>query len=501
MKDISKTKKQLIAELEALRRHASTADMSAVKRRLAVERIRSQAMAMRQSGDLVKALGVMWEEMVALDTDSMISRFNIRFIEGDGEAARINKAYYTFPNPRKYGISWTSPSLVTFNEEVAVGEVVVAGPRDAKVIDAWRRGEVLSVPVSREEFERRLETFAENWGLDRPPPIEEAEKSDGIHIYVPFEHGIIGFRVNELREDHLTITRELTEVVSLGYIRYLDFHRLEEQNRVLEENMRLLRETQNQLLMQEKMASLGDIVAGVAHEMNTPLGAAKSMHDTLVRATERLRQALETDHPDAYRDTRAIQPVLKIMIDANRIVSEGVERVGGIVDSLRNFARLDEAEFQVVDLHSGIDSALILLERHLGEKITLRKNYGEIQPIHCSPGQLNQVFMHLLKNAIAAIEGAGEITISSFAANNQVCVRINDTGRGIPPDKLARIFDFGFRASGERMKMGLGLATDYRIVRDHQGEIQIESEVGRGTQVTVSLPTDPAAPASSFTPT
>ena len=183
-----------------------------------------------------------------------------------------------------------------------------------------------------------------------------------------------------------------------------------------------------------------------------------------------------------------LQSVFEVVADANRVIASGTERVSTVVGSLRNFARLDEAEFQTVDIHEGIDSVLTLLESPMGERIIVDRNYGEIQPIYCSPGQLNQVFMHLLKNAIEAIEGSGNITISTGETDDEVCVRISDTGRGIPADQLARIFDFDCHATGQRMKLGFGLATDYRIVQDHGGEIQIESEVGTGTEVTVSLP-------------
>ncbi len=353
------------------------------------------------------------------------------------------------------------------------------------MIDSWRRGEVITVAVSGEDYASRFEAVTQSWGLDRPIPIPE--RAEWAFNYVPFEHGIVGLITPTRVEEHLTIVQELTDALSLGYVRYLDFQRVEEQNRVLEENLRLLRETQNQLVMQEKMASLGDLVSGVAHEMNTPLGAIGSMHDTLIRAIDKLTQTLETTFP-AVKDNRTIQSMFEVVANANRVIANGTERVSAVVGSLRNFARLDEAEFQTVDIHEGIDSALTLLESQISEKIAVTKNYGDIEPVYCAPGQLNQVFMHLLKNALQAIEETGEIEISTSMADDTVYVYISDIGIGIPPAQLERIFDFGFQPGDSRMKMGFGLSTDFKIIQDHHGEIRIQSEVGTGTEVTVSLP-------------
>jgi len=262
----------------------------------------------------------------------------------------------------------------------------------------------------------------------------------------------------------------------------------EEQNLTLEKTLHQLRETQNQLVMQEKMASLGSLVAGVAHEMNTPMGAIRSMHDTLTRALDKLQQTVKGAMPADHKDQRSLQVLFDVMADANRVMADGTERVTRIVDSLRNFARLDQAKFQLADIHQGIDSTLTLLESQTGENVKIIRHYGEIGPIYCDPGQLNQVIMHLLKNALQAIEETGEIRISTLAAEDQVFIRISDTGVGIPAAQLERIFDFDFHATQGRMKVGFGLSTDYRIIQDHEGEIQIESEVGKGTEVTISLP-------------
>lgn len=142
----------------------------------------------------------------------------------------------------------------------------------------------------------------------------------------------------------------------------------------------------------------------------------------------------------------------------------------------------------MADIHEGLESALILLRTQMSDDITIARNYADLEPIFCSPDQLNQVFMHVLKNAIQAIQGKGEIRIGTWRDDDAVTVQIGDTGVGIPPDQLDHIFDLDFHASNSRMKMGLGLSTDFNIVQRHGGKFEIKSDVGRGTDVTISLP-------------
>jgi len=142
----------------------------------------------------------------------------------------------------------------------------------------------------------------------------------------------------------------------------------------------------------------------------------------------------------------------------------------------------------MADIHEGIDSTLTLLGSQIGKDITVTRDYTDLEPIYCSPGQLNQVFMHLLKNSLQAIERQGEIRIQTSQNGGQVYIQIRDTGVGIPPEQLDHIFDFGFSTTDSRVKMKLGLSIDHKIIQEHQGEIKIESEVGKGTTVTIRLP-------------
>jgi signal transduction histidine kinase len=270
----------------------------------------------------------------------------------------------------------------------------------------------------------------------------------------------------------------------------------------LEKAHRELQETQGKLVQSEKMASLGMLVAGIAHEINTPMGAASSMHQTLVRAAERLRQSLDADSSMDPETRRAMQKSLAVIDDANRVIHSGNERVVDIVKRLRSFARLDEAELKRVDIHRGIEDTLGLLEGEIKDRIRVTRRYGELPEIACFPAQLNQAFLNLLVNAKQAItdpsplggggspRAMGEITITTSRVDDRVLVEITDTGEGIPEEHLPRIFDPGFTTKGVGVGTGLGLSICYQIIRSHRGEIRVASEVDKGTTVTVVLPTD-----------
>ena len=271
-------------------------------------------------------------------------------------------------------------------------------------------------------------------------------------------------------------------------------HHAEELEAEVAARTRDLRESQAQLVQQEKMAALGRLVTGVAHEMNTPIGTITSNADILGRSLGKLRGILTDEAcPEAVRDNRALTLVLKVLDDISRINGLACERIVTIVGSLRNFARLDEADFKTADLHEGLDSTLTLVHHELKRRAELVKDYGDIPPIRCHPNQINQVFMNLLVNASQAIEGHGEITIRTRREDDIVSVQISDTGVGIPPENLANIFDPGFTTKGVGVGTGLGLSICFKIVQDHRGTIEVRSEVGRGSTFTVRLPIGEAA--------
>jgi len=249
-----------------------------------------------------------------------------------------------------------------------------------------------------------------------------------------------------------------------------------------------LRETQQQLVMREKMASLGELVAGIAHEVNNPIGAIGSSADSMARCTRILDDFARPRLDEAGADGAKARKALDVLAENNDIVTTAARRVAEIVKGLRRFSRLDEAEFQQADLHEGLDSTLTLLQHQLKNRIEVVKDYGDLPMIDCYPNQLNQVFMNILVNAAQVIEGAGRITITTRRDGDHVTVAISDTGKGIAPQHMDRLFDPGFTTKGVGVGTGLGLAISYRIVQAHKGDIAVASEPGRGATFTIRLP-------------
>jgi signal transduction histidine kinase len=242
-----------------------------------------------------------------------------------------------------------------------------------------------------------------------------------------------------------------------------------------------LAETQAQLIQQGKMAALGTLVAGVAHDINTPLGSIKANTEL----TDKLLQRLQKKLPEG--DAK-LERAISALNDAVRTSLLACERIGGIVGSLRNFARIDESELKDADLHQGLDSSLVLCRHLFKNRIEVKKHYGELPQLRCNPGELNQVFMNLLTNAAQAIADRGTITVTTTANRDHVSVIIEDTGPGIEQSHLDRIFDPGFTTKGVGVGTGLGLSIAHRIVTDHGGRIRAESNPGEGAKFTITLP-------------
>jgi len=271
----------------------------------------------------------------------------------------------------------------------------------------------------------------------------------------------------------------------------------------LEQAHRELQTSHEQLLQSEKLASIGQLAAGVAHEINNPVGYVYSNLGTLQKYIDNLFQMLES-----YEQLEALvgvdEAVLKdlqqlkqeldlnyLKQDVRDLVSEsreGIARVKGIVQDLKDFSHVDEAEWQWADLHRGLDSTLNIVNNEIKYKAEVVKEYGELPEVECLASQLNQVFMNLLVNAAHAIEDRGMITLRTGHENDKVWVAVSDTGSGITAENLKNIFDPFFTTKDVGTGTGLGLSLSYGIVQKHGGHIEVDSEVGKGTTFTVHLP-------------
>lgn len=256
------------------------------------------------------------------------------------------------------------------------------------------------------------------------------------------------------------------------------------------------------MLQREKMASVGQLAAGVAHEINNPMGFITSNLSTLekyiVRFTEyisRQTEALDSENPVEKRESlRQLRNEMKIdfitedIKDLIQESAEGAVRVKNIVQNLKNFSRVDEAKIQDADINECIENTLKIARNEIKYKATVNKDLGNLPLVRCNPQQLSQVFMNMLVNGAQAIENLGEITIKTWQNDDAVFVSIADSGAGIPADRLNQIFEPFFTTKEVGKGTGLGLSICYDIVKKHDGEISVVSELGKGTKFTVQLP-------------
>jgi signal transduction histidine kinase len=309
------------------------------------------------------------------------------------------------------------------------------------------------------------------------------------------EVGVLAVSLNQL----IAWVGEYTE--ALENARQTLERRVEERTQDLRAALAELQQTQAQLIQTEKMSSLGQLVAGVAHEINNPVSF---IYGNLVHAEEYARDLQEV--VDLYEaeglelspQTRArldeIEPDY-LREDFPRLLASmkmGTDRIKAIVVSLRNFSRLDEAQMKEASLHEGIDSTLLILGSQLKQGIEVVKEYGDIPPISCYPAQLNQVFVNLVANAIDAMLAANsevkQLAIATEAVEDRVRVTIRDTGPGIPPHIREKIFDPFFTTKPVGKGTGLGLSICYQIIQKHRGTIEVSSEEGRGSEFVITLP-------------
>ncbi len=304
-------------------------------------------------------------------------------------------------------------------------------------------------------------------------------------------------RESYLREFSAKLVQELEQKVrELSAVN----HTLEER---VEEKVRELDQTRQKLLQADKMASIGQLAAGVAHEINNPVGFVSANLDhlsrdsrallKLIKRYERLEKKLPDDDPLLQEirqlkdeiDLHYIQEDLPELLNETR---DGLERVRRIVQDLKDFSHSGKSECERVDVHKLLDSTLNIIYNELKYKAAIRREYGELPLIQGMPGKLNQVFMNLLVNAGHAIEKKGTITLRTGRKGDEVWIEIEDDGKGMSPEVQQRIFEPFFTTKEIGTGTGLGLSLSYGIIRDHHGRIELESEEGRGTTFRIWLP-------------
>ena len=329
-------------------------------------------------------------------------------------------------------------------------------------------------------------------GVGRPQRIRDTLQIGAIdYLTKPCELEVLGLSVQRALE------RRNLVLMARSYRADL-----ERQNVELAARKAQLERLQAEVVHSEKMAGLGRLAAGIAHELNNPAGFIYGNMDLIGSHLRRLELLLSRyEHVSLSAAEATELNLTKIEIGYDTLLpdlhsmiadcAEGAERIRDVVQNLRTFSRLDEAEFKKVDLHEGIDATIRLLSRYYGTgRIRLVKEYGQIPPVNCYAGQLNQVWTNLLVNAAQAIVDDGEVKISTVVEVDSVSVTIADTGCGIGPDELPKIFDPFFTTKPVGEGTGLGLSITYGIIERHGGTIGVESVLRKGTKFRVSIPID-----------
>lgn len=294
-------------------------------------------------------------------------------------------------------------------------------------------------------------------------PLHNMQNVTGIIVLLSYQKRVYNEEIEILE----AISSQLSNAIARAELYQKNVQTVKELKSALKE----LKETQIQLINSEKMASLGQLVAGVAHEINTPVASIKSNNGIVAKL---LGSIEDTD-------------LKEMLTDINEIDKEAVSRISNIVTSLKKFVRLDEAELQEADINKELDLTLDLIRHETKNKVQIIKEYGEIPMVKCFPNMLNQVFMNILVNACQAIEQSGTITISTEYKNKSLIIKIKDTGKGIPSNQLDKIFTAGFTTKSSGIGTGLGLAICKKIIDKHKGEIIVNSELGVGSEFVITI--------------
>ena len=380
-----------------------------------------------------------------------------------------------------------------------------------------------SIPLNREDnlavwcFINRKEVFINDperelgnylSSLPTVPPAGKCFSQSIIYLPLQVKNRVIGvisvqsFSENAYQMHHLDILRTLAAYAAIAIDNSSAYLQLNETNEELLSTLENLKQTQTQLVQSEKMASLGQLTAGVAHEINNPINFVSAGISSLSANYHDLNALLQKynqlkaggDNEKILQELEELKNELELEYLLEEIpqllssIREGAQRTTEIVKSLRNFTRLDEDQLKQTNVHEGLDSTLIILRNQLGNRIELIREYTSLPTVTCYPGQLNQVFMNLLTNALQAIEGEGKVWIRTALEGKEIKISICDNGKGMSEAVKNRIFEPFYTTKEVGEGTGLGLSISYGIIEKHKGKIEVESTEGEGTSFHIYLP-------------
>ena len=404
-------------------------------------------------------------------------------------------------------------SMIEIGEQILTTLMDAMGVQRAMVMLADEEDGVLRVGVARgvwNEPTRDIAITQENpiWdhlqrnrgALSRGMLDEDPEATDffdrlGVELVVPVLYGneLLGaISVGRKRTgDRLAgadrqLLQTLANQSAIAIENARSFEEIAKLNEALEARVetrtRELRETQDQLMQSEKLKSMGQLVAGVAHELNNPIGF---VHANIQLLDEYISRLLEGS-VDPTETEQVREAISKLLLRSR----EGTQRVKEIVQDLRTFSRMDQAEIEEVDLHQELNRTLALMAPRFKHGVEVERDYGELPPVRCYPGQLNQVFLNLLMNAADAMQGHGRVTVRTRLTEAGVRLDFEDTGPGIEAELLSRLFDPFFTTKEVGQGTGLGLSISYSIIERHAGRIFAVSPAGGGAIFSIEIPLD-----------
>jgi signal transduction histidine kinase len=248
-----------------------------------------------------------------------------------------------------------------------------------------------------------------------------------------------------------------------------------------------LQHNRHRLEQAEKLASLGAMSAGIAHEMSTPVGAVRCMTSSQQMARDKLVAMVQEKSPELAADPK-FSKCLNVFADGDRVVGIGMEQISSLLVQLRHYASKEAPHPVVIDLHERLEGALLLIRNMTKNSIEVRREFGELPEIKAYPVQFMQIMLNLMTNAVRAMPDGGVLTLTTSLVDGMVQVQVADTGVGIPVDDLERIFEFGYTTHGDSGGSGLGLPITYEMVLQHCGSLTVESEPGQGTTFCLRLP-------------